>query len=149
MQSMQRIVQLFFEGSSTARFRISLTVILVVINANVTYSDGLGVNVSFDEPKISSASLYPLCASNTMHTVGLLSRFTAANPSFKPLYNSNVKIESFHPCHNPPLTTHSSCPSHSPSATDCPSHPRLSRTQTDPTRCAQSNAQSTPTAPES
>lgn len=40
MQSMQRLVQLFFEGSSKARFRISLTVILVVINANVKYPDG-------------------------------------------------------------------------------------------------------------
>lgn len=40
MQSMQRLVQLFFEGSSKARFRISLTVILVVINANITYSEG-------------------------------------------------------------------------------------------------------------
>ena len=40
MQFMQRLVQLFFESSSKARFRVSLTVILVVINANITYPDG-------------------------------------------------------------------------------------------------------------
>jgi len=40
MQVMQRLVQLFFEGSTAAGFRISLTVILVVSKANVPASDG-------------------------------------------------------------------------------------------------------------